>query len=66
MAKSKVKKTGGSFVIEGILNYKDKTIEVEEMAEPFPFDKIFKEYDGEYIKLTVKESDEEILSVPEE
>jgi hypothetical protein len=65
MGKSKVKSTGKGFIIEGILNYDNKTIEVEEIGD-YPFDKVFEQFNGKTVKLTIKEPDEEILSVPEE
>jgi len=65
MAKSKVKKTGQGFIIEGVMNYDDETLEVEELGE-YPFDKIFKQFDGKLVKITVKEPDEDVVAIPEE
>lgn len=65
MAKSKVKKKNPGFVIEGILNYEDKNVEVDEIGE-YPFDKIFKQFEGKLIKITIDEPDEDITSVPED
>lgn len=65
MAKSKVKKKGSGFVIEGVLDFENQQIEVEEIGN-FPFDKIFREFDGKSIKITIDEPDEEIVKVPEE
>jgi hypothetical protein len=65
MAKSKVKRKNPGFVIEGTLNYEDKVVEIEELGN-YPFDKIFKDFEGKYIKITIDEPDEEILAIPED
>lgn len=63
MAKSKVRKKNIGFVIEGIMNYEGKTIEVEEIGE-YPFDKIFEQFDGRNVKITIDIPDTEIDCVP--
>lgn len=65
MAKSKVRKKGLGFVIEGILDYENQNINVEEIGE-FPFDKIFSQFDGRTITIKIDEPDTEIVKVPEE
>lgn len=65
MAKSKVRRKGSGFVIEGVLDYKNLNINVEELGE-FPFDKIFKSFDGRIITIKIDEPDTEIIQVPEE
>jgi|GEM_PF-5285264 len=65
MAKSKVKKTGVGFVIEGILDFENQCLSVDEIGD-FPLEAVFRQFDGKTIKIKVDEPDEEILSVPVE
>ena len=73
MAKSKVKKKNAGFVIEGVLNYDNENedgintsnVEVEDLGI-YPFDKIFKQFQGKTVKITIDEPDEEIFEVPED
>ena len=64
MAKSKVLKKNQGFKIEGILDYKNKQIEVEDVGN-YPFAKIFEQFEGKTIKVVIDIPDEEIFEVPE-
>ena len=64
MAKSKVLKKNQGFKIEGILDYKNKQVAVEDLGD-YPFDKIFEQFDGKTIKVVIDIPDEEIFEVPE-
>jgi hypothetical protein len=48
MGKSKVKKTGQGFVIEGVLDFQNNKMEVEDLGE-YPLDNMLKPFDGKLI-----------------
>jgi len=64
MAKVKIKKKGAGFVIEGVLNYEDQVIEVEDIGD-YSFEKIFYEFNGKVVKITIDIPDVEIMEIPE-